>query len=59
MIDAAASGASDGLTLALNVAGMLIAFLAFIALFDFVLGAIRPGLTLSGSLPSSLRRSRS
>jgi CNT family concentrative nucleoside transporter len=47
-IDAAASGASDGLTLALNVAGMLIAFLAFIALFDFILGAIRPGLTLSG-----------
>ena len=47
-IDAAASGASDGLTLALNVAAMLIAFLAFIALFDFILGAIRPGLTLSG-----------
>jgi CNT family concentrative nucleoside transporter len=46
-IDAAASGASDGLMLALNVAGMLIAFLAFIALFDFILGAIRPGLTLS------------
>jgi concentrative nucleoside transporter, CNT family len=48
VIDAAAGGASDGLTLALNVAGMLIAFLAFIALFDFILGAIRPGLTLSG-----------
>jgi len=47
-IDAAASGASDGLTLALNVAAMLIAFLAFIALVDFILGAIRPGLTLSG-----------
>jgi CNT family concentrative nucleoside transporter len=47
-IDAAAGGASDGLMLALNVAGMLIAFLAFIALFDFILGAIRPGLTLSG-----------
>jgi CNT family concentrative nucleoside transporter len=48
VIDAAAGGASDGLTLALNVAGMLIAFLAFIALFDFILGVIRPGLTLSG-----------
>ena len=48
VIDAAAGGASDGLMLALNVAGMLIAFLAFIALFDFILGAIRPGLTLSG-----------
>jgi CNT family concentrative nucleoside transporter len=47
VIDAAASGASDGLSLALNVAGMLIAFLAFIALFDFILGAVRPGLTLS------------
>jgi concentrative nucleoside transporter, CNT family len=47
VIDAAAAGASDGLTLALNVAAMLIAFLAFIALFDFVLGAIRPGLTLA------------
>jgi len=46
-IDAAAGGASDGLLLALNVAGMLIAFLAFIALFDFLLGTIRPGLTLA------------
>jgi concentrative nucleoside transporter, CNT family len=46
-IDAAAGGASDGLTLALNVGAMLIAFLAFLALFDFLLGAIRPGLTLS------------
>jgi CNT family concentrative nucleoside transporter len=47
VIDAAASGASDGLLLALNVAGMLIAFLAFIAMFDFLLDAIRPGLTLA------------
>ena len=46
-IDAAAAGASDGLMLAVNVAAMLIAFLAFIALFDFLLGAIRPGLTLA------------
>ncbi|MSO46436.1 MAG: Na+ dependent nucleoside transporter domain protein, partial [Acidobacteria bacterium] len=46
-IDAAAAGASDGLMLAVNVAAMLIAFLAFIALFDFILGAIRPGLTLA------------
>lgn len=46
-IDAAAGGASDGLLLALNVAGMLIAFLAFIALFDFLLGTVRPGLTLA------------
>jgi concentrative nucleoside transporter, CNT family len=47
-IDAAAGGASDGLTLALNVGAMLIAFLAFIAMADFMLGALRPGLTLSG-----------
>jgi CNT family concentrative nucleoside transporter len=47
VIDAAAAGASDGLTLALNVAAMLIAFLAFIALFDAILGWVRPGLSLS------------
>jgi CNT family concentrative nucleoside transporter len=47
VIDAAASGASDGLMLAVNVAAMLIAFLAFIALFDYLLGAAWPGLTLS------------
>jgi CNT family concentrative nucleoside transporter len=47
VIDAAAAGASDGLTLALNVAAMLIAFLAFIALFDFLLGAMREGLSLA------------
>jgi CNT family concentrative nucleoside transporter len=46
-IDAAASGASDGMMLAINVAAMLIAFLAFIAFFDFLLGAAWPGLTLS------------
>jgi CNT family concentrative nucleoside transporter len=46
-IDAAASGASEGMHLALNVAAMLIAFLAFIALFDFLLGSVSPGLTLS------------
>jgi CNT family concentrative nucleoside transporter len=47
MIDAAAAGASDGLTLALNVAGMLIAFLAFIAMFDFLLAQVSPGLSLA------------
>jgi CNT family concentrative nucleoside transporter len=46
-VDAAAGGASDGLQLALNVGAMLIAFLAFIALFDFLLGQARQGLTLS------------
>ncbi|MGE3273615.1 MAG: NupC/NupG family nucleoside CNT transporter [Vicinamibacterales bacterium] len=46
-IDAAAAGAGDGLTLALNVAAMLIAFLAFIALIDAVLGWVWDGLTLA------------
>ncbi|HSL21897.1 MAG TPA: nucleoside transporter C-terminal domain-containing protein [Vicinamibacterales bacterium] len=47
VIDAAAAGASDGMTLALNVAAMLIAFLAFIALFDYVLGRLHEGLSLA------------
>ncbi len=46
-VDAAAAGASDGTTLAINVAAMLIAFLAFIAMFDYMLSALRPGLTLA------------
>ena len=47
VIDAAAAGASDGLTLALNVAAMLIAFLAFIALADALLGWAWTGMTLA------------
>ena len=47
VIDAAAAGASDGMMLALNVAAMLIAFLAFIAMFDYLLRLVNPGLTLS------------
>ncbi len=38
LIDAAAAGAGDGLKLALNIAAMLIAFLALIAMLDFFLG---------------------
>ena len=38
VIDAAAQGAGDGLHLALNVGGMLIAFLALIAMFNGILG---------------------
>ena len=45
-IDAAAAGVKDGLWLALNVAAMLIGFLAFIALFDIILGNIHEGWTL-------------
>jgi CNT family concentrative nucleoside transporter len=40
VIDAAAAGASDGMRLALNIAAMLIAFLAFIAAFDYLLGLL-------------------
>jgi CNT family concentrative nucleoside transporter len=40
VVDAAAAGASDGTILAINVAAMLIAFLAFIAMFDFALGLV-------------------
>ncbi|OLT12118.1 nucleoside transporter [Kocuria sp. CNJ-770] len=40
VIDAAARGASDGLSLALNVGAMLIAFISLIALINIVLGAV-------------------
>ncbi len=40
LIEAAAAGASDGLQLALNVAGMLIAFIALIALINYGLQGI-------------------
>ncbi len=39
IIEAAANGAGDGLMLALNVAGMLIAFIALIALVNFLFTA--------------------
>ena len=39
-IEAAARGASEGLMLALNVAAMLIAFIALIAFFDSLLGLV-------------------
>jgi len=40
VIDAAASGASTGLTLALNVGGMLIAFLALVAMVNYFLNLV-------------------
>jgi CNT family concentrative nucleoside transporter len=48
VIDAAASGASDGMRLALNIAAMLIAFLAFIEMFNTLLKAlpVEPQLSL-------------
>lgn len=47
VIDAAAAGAADGMRLAINVAAMLIAFLAFVAMADAVLGLVHPELTLT------------
>ena len=47
VIDAASAGASDGTLLAINVAAMLIAFLAFIAMFDYLLGLVNPQLSLA------------
>lgn len=51
IIDAAASGAADGLKLALNVAGMLLAFIALIAMVNWIFEGIFTellGLTISG-----------
>jgi CNT family concentrative nucleoside transporter len=53
VIDAAAQGAGDGLHLALNIAGMLIAFLALIAMVNGILGGIH-NLPHMGWLPASL-----
>jgi CNT family concentrative nucleoside transporter len=46
VFDAAAEGASEGMKLVLNIAAMLIAFIAFIALVNHLLGKVDPGLTL-------------
>jgi CNT family concentrative nucleoside transporter len=47
-IDAAANGTSVGLQLALNVAAMLIVFIAFVAMFDALLAGIKPALLWAG-----------
>jgi CNT family concentrative nucleoside transporter len=44
LIDAAARGAGDGLQLALNIAGMLIAFLALIAMVNGILANVHTSL---------------
>jgi CNT family concentrative nucleoside transporter len=54
VIDAAAQGAADGLRLVLNIAAMLIAFLALIALVNGILGGLH-GLPYLGWIPSSLQ----
>jgi concentrative nucleoside transporter, CNT family len=55
IIDAAARGAGDGLHLALNIAAMLIAFLALIAMCNGVLGYFHTSLeTILGTLFSPI-----
>ncbi|TAL06128.1 MAG: Na+ dependent nucleoside transporter domain protein [Verrucomicrobia bacterium] len=46
-IDAATAGTTDGLKLALNVAAMLIVFIAFVAMFDAIIGLVDKDLSLS------------
>ncbi len=55
IVDAAARGASEGLHLAINVAGMLIAFIALVYLGNGILGSLHQGLgSLAARLPDSL-----
>ncbi|MFQ5926067.1 MAG: nucleoside transporter C-terminal domain-containing protein, partial [Terriglobia bacterium] len=58
VLGAAARGTTDGLYLALNVAAMLIAFLALIAFVNAVLGGLHNGLAAMGFglFPSSLEQ---
>ena len=58
VLGAVARGTTDGLNLALNVAAMLISFLALIALLNGILGGIHNGLAHVGFnwFPSSLER---
>ena len=46
VVEAASSGAADGLSLALNVGAMLIAFLGLLALINWGLGLVHPDLSL-------------
>ncbi|HMP01762.1 MAG TPA: nucleoside transporter C-terminal domain-containing protein [Gemmatales bacterium] len=50
LVDAAASGATDGMSLAINVAAMLIAFLALLAMVDALLQFTYGALNLRGGV---------
>ena len=55
VIEAAASGASDGMSLALNVAAMLLAFIALIAMINWLIGLLLTdifGITIGGQAVS-------
>ena len=53
-IDAAATGTSDGLQLALNVAAMLIVFIAFVAMFDVLIAGHQTRACLRWEFPPSI-----
>ncbi len=53
VIEAAAAGASDGLQLALNVGAMLLAFIALIALFNYLLGAFGAWIGVNAALQAN------
>jgi len=57
IIEAAATGAADGLKLALNVAGMLLAFIALIAMLNWIIQGVFTGLLgiTAGGSPVSLQ----
>ena len=50
LVDAASTGAREGLELALNVAAMLIAFMALVNLVDWPLGALGEAMGVEGGL---------
>ncbi len=58
VIEAAATGAADGLQLALNVAGMLLAFIALIAMVNFIMTMVLTdmmGITTASGGPVTLQ----
>jgi concentrative nucleoside transporter, CNT family len=57
VIEAAATGAADGLNLALNVGGMLLAFIALIAMINFIITGVATdwfGITTASGNPITL-----
>ncbi|NJL13370.1 MAG: NupC/NupG family nucleoside CNT transporter [Microscillaceae bacterium] len=53
LIDALSQGAGDGLRLALNVGGMLLAFIALIAMLNYMLGSLGEWLGLNSLINAS------
>ena len=53
ILDAITNGTSEGTKLAVNVAAMLLAFIAFIAMFNFVIGKIGEWTSLNELIASS------